>query len=81
MLPGTIEIQIEEREIAYQVKVINSYVYIDYQGYILENSSEKEKVPTIEGLSTQDEEFLNNKRVNNEDIHVGGKHEATIKIG
>lgn len=68
VLPGTIEIQIEEREIAYQVKVINSYVYIDYQGYILENSSEKENVPTIEGLSTQDEEFLNNKRVNNEDI-------------
>ena len=33
------------------VKVINSYVYLDYQGYILEVSSKEKKVPLIEGFS------------------------------
>ncbi len=67
-LPGTIEIEVEERKVAYQIKVIDSYVYTDYQGYILETANQKENVPIIEGLVTSNEELLNNKRVNNEDI-------------
>lgn len=67
-LPGTLEIDVEERIIAYQVKVINSYVYIDYKGYILEVSSQKEKVPLVEGFTTEQDTLLNGKRLLNDDI-------------
>ncbi len=46
-LPGTINIKVEERKIKYQINLINSYVYIDKNGYILENSAEKKQVPVI----------------------------------
>ena len=46
-LPGTVNIKVEEREAKYQVNLINSYVYIDKNGYILENASEKKNVPVI----------------------------------
>ena len=46
-LPGTIKIMVEERKINYQINLINSYVYIDKNGYILENSVEKKQVPVI----------------------------------
>ena len=69
-LPGTLEINVEERKIAYQVKVINSYVYLDYQGYILEVSSNKEKVPLIEGFTTNQDTLLNGKRLDNNDIKL-----------
>lgn len=69
-LPGTLELEVEERKIAYQVKVINSYVYIDYQGYILEVSSKKEKVPLIEGFTTEQDTLLNGKRLVNNDIKL-----------
>ena len=67
-LPGTIELDIEERKVAYQVKVINSYVYIDYKGYILEVSSKQEKVPLVEGFTTDQDTLLNGKRLINNDI-------------
>lgn len=69
-LPGTLELEVKEREIAYQVKVINSYVYIDYQGYILEVSSKKEKVPLVEGFTTEQDTLLNGKRLVNNDIKL-----------
>lgn len=69
-LPGTLELKVEEREIAYQVKIINSYVYLDYQGYILEISSKKEKVPLIEGFTTNQDTLLNGKRLDNNDIKL-----------
>ena len=46
-LPGTVNIKVEEREVKYQINLINSYVYIDKNGYILENASEKKNVPVI----------------------------------
>lgn len=67
-LPGTLQINVEERKIAYQVKVINSYVYIDYQGYILEVVSKAENVPIIEGFQTEQDTLLNGKRLSNKDI-------------
>lgn len=67
-LPNTLEITVKERTVAYQVKVINSYVYLDYQGYILEVSSTKGKVPIIEGLSTDTDTLLKGKRLSNDDI-------------
>ena len=68
IIPGTLEITIQEREVAYQIKVINSYVYIDYQGYILEVSSKDAKVPIIEGIKTKQDTLLNGKRLSNDDI-------------
>ena len=67
-LPGTLQINVEERKVAYQVKVINSYVYIDYQGYILEVASKAENVPIIEGFQTEQDTLLNGKRLIDKDI-------------
>ena len=68
ILPGTVQIVVKERTVAYQIKVIDSYVYIDYQGYILEESTKNDDVPIVEGLSTEQETLLNGKRVINKDI-------------
>ena len=68
-LPGTIELKVEEREIAYQIQLIDGYIYIDNQGYILENNSKKAKVPNLEGIATTQEELLNSKRLNSEDLN------------
>jgi len=67
-LPGTIEINVQERKVSYQIKVINSYVLIDYQGYILEVASKSAKVPIIEGFKTEQDILLNGKRLSNEDM-------------
>ena len=67
-LPGTLELNIDERKVAYQVKVINSYVYLDYQGYILEVSSKEKKVPLIEGFSTNQDTILKANRLSGADI-------------
>ena len=72
-LPGTLKINVKERVVAYQIKAINSYVYIDYQGYILETSSKDSGVPILEGLSTTQDTLLNGKRISNEDIEKIGK--------
>ena len=68
ILPGTVQIVVKERTVEYQIKVIDSYVYIDYQGYILEASTKNDDVPIVEGLSTEQETLLNGKRVINKDI-------------
>ena len=65
-LPNILELKIEERKIEYQIKVMESYVYIDYQGYILELSSEKAEVPIISGIQTDEQEFL---KINTDDIN------------
>ena len=67
-LPSTINIFIEERRVAYQIKVMESYVYIDSKGYILERSSVDANVPVIFGVNTTQNEFLNNKRMADTDI-------------
>ena len=68
LLPRTVEIDIQERKISYQIKVINSYVLIDYQGYILEVSSKDAKVPIIEGFKTEQNTLLNGKRISEKDL-------------
>ena len=67
-LPGTILISVEERTVKYQINLINSYVYIDKNGYILENSSEKKDVPVIVGLSIKEDEMMNEKRLKTADL-------------
>lgn len=67
-LPGTVIISVKERTVKYQINLINSYVYIDKNGYILENSSEKKDLPVIVGLSIKEDEMLNEKRLKTEDL-------------
>lgn len=68
VLPGTIKIDISERDIAYQIKVLESYAYIDKQGYILEIAKEEKNVPFIEGYDTKDEEILKSNRLDEKDL-------------
>ena len=67
-LPGTIKITIQEREMRYQINVINSYAYLDKNGYILENSTIKKDVPIIVGMEMSENDLINKKRLMNKDL-------------
>ena len=67
-LPGIVKLQIGERKIKYKINLINSYTYIDNNGYILENSTIEINVPTIIGFSISENEQINNTRLNIEDL-------------
>lgn len=58
-LPGTVEIEVEERTVKYQLQLINSYVYIDRLGYILGIEDSKADVPVITGLSITEDKMMN----------------------
>ena len=76
-LPDTVKITVEERKIKYQINLINSFAYIDKNGYILENSTVKKEVPVIAGLSITENELLNKERLDSEDLQ---KINKIIKI-
>lgn len=68
-LPGTIQIKVQERNIDYQLKLINGYIYINKQGYILEKAEkEVNNIILIEGYKTPEETLLNSKRVAQDDL-------------
>ena len=67
-LPGTIIISVKEREIKYQIKLLNSYAYIDKNGYILEVSTVKQEVPIIVGFNMNENELINKKMLEIEDL-------------
>ena len=73
-LPNKVQIQIEERKQEYNVEFLNGYAYINNQGYILQISEEK---PTIQGISTPDEQIVEGNRLNSEDLE---KLEVIIQI-
>lgn len=77
ILPGNVELTVKERTVEYQIKLIDGYIYIDKQGYILENSSQKANVPILEGITTSQEELLNSKRLNIDDLN---KLNTVLKI-
>lgn len=72
-LPDTVKIEVTEREVKYQVNLINSYVYIDKYGYILENSAEKKAVPTIVGLKITEDDLMKKSRLEGKDIETLNK--------
>lgn len=51
---GTVEIDVEERTPTYMIEKEENYFYINNQGYILEQNSEKLEAPTIEGFVTKE---------------------------
>lgn len=81
VFPNTVKIMVQEREIKYQINLINSYVYIDKNGYILENSSLKKEVPTIVGLKITENELINKRRLESEDLEKLGKINKIIESG
>lgn len=76
-LPNKVQIQIEERKQEYNVEFLNGYAYINNQGYILQISEKKQALPTIQGISTPDEQIVEGNRLNSEDLE---KLEVIIQI-
>ena len=67
-LPATINLKVTERQIEYQIKLISSYIYVDKQGNILENSEAKENTIILEGYATTEEQLINGKKLCDQDI-------------
>jgi len=67
-LPNIIELHITERTIDYQVNYLNSYVYLNNQGYILEINEEKKDVLIIDGLTSLSDNMVAGQRLSNEDL-------------
>lgn len=67
-LPNTLQINITERKVTYQVEYSNSYIYIDEQGYILEISEEKKDILLINGFSTIKNSIEPGQRLIEEDL-------------
>lgn len=76
-LPNTIEINIVERNINYMIQFSDTYVYLNNQGYMLEQTTEKANVPIIVGLSTDQNSVVIGSRLNTDDL---SKMNKIIKI-
>lgn len=76
-LPNVLQINVTEREVAYQAKYNDQFIYIDKQGYILEINEEKQDIIKIDGLSTIQEAINVGQRLNNEDLN---KLDTILKI-
>lgn len=75
-LPGTVEIEVEERTPEYSIQVLESYAYLSQQGYILEISEENKGLPIILGIKNP-EELNVGERLDDETLT---KLEDVIKI-
>ena len=78
-LPGTVIVQVQERKVRYKINLINSYTYIDSNGYILENSTINLNVPIIIGFSITENEQMNSERLNIEDLKKLNKIDKIIE--
>lgn len=67
-LPGTVEINIEEREKEFQIKNEEAYIYIDEQGYILEINQPAIELITLKGLDFQEYNIEELKRLPKEHL-------------
>ena len=77
VLPNKMQIIVKERPVKFMVKLLESYAYINSQGYILEITGQTKEVPLLEGLTTPEEEIIVGKRLNNEDL---SNLEVALKI-
>ena len=77
ILPDKISIDIEERKASFQIKVLDEYIYINNQGYILEISDKKLNLPIISGITSNDDNLLLGNRLVEEDLE---KLEEVLKI-
>ena len=71
LYPSRVEIEITERSKRFQIKTQSeNYIYIDEQGYILECTSEKLKLPVITGMEIIENEANNSKRLNDKNLDI-----------
>ena len=77
VLPNKMQITVQEREVKFMVKLLNNFAYINSQGYILDITEQTKEVPTLEGVSTPEEEIIVGKRLNTEDLK---SLEAVLRI-
>ena len=76
-IPDTIELEVQERNPEYCVQVLESYAYIDQQGYILEVSKENRGLTVLKGAKTSEEELTEGNRLIIDDLD---RLEDVIKI-
>lgn len=77
VLPNKMQITVQERKVKFMIKVLDSFAYINSQGYILEVTPQTREVPIIVGMSTPEEEMVAGQRLNNEDLN---SLEVTLSI-
>lgn len=77
VLPNKIQITVQERKVKFMLKLLESFAYINNQGYILEITPQTKEVPIIEGMTTPEEEMITGKRLNEEDLN---KLETALSI-
>lgn len=75
--PNKVKLEINERERNFNIEFLNGYVYINNQGYILEKSEQKLELPTIQGISTKEEQIVEGNRLEQEDLK---KLETVLQI-
>jgi len=75
--PNTIQLYIEERNVDYQVAYLNSYIYLNNQGYVLEINEGRKNVTEIDGLSSISDNINEGQRLSNEDL---SKLDTILKI-
>lgn len=76
-IPDVIELIVTERQPIYCIQILNSYAYIDKQGYILEVSEQNVGLPVLKGLKTDEQEIITGSRICEEDL---GKLSTLYKI-
>ena len=67
-LPDKIQIEVSEKQKAYQIQTGEGYAYIDNQGYVLEISNIKIDKPILQGTKTIIENIIPGNRLNQEDL-------------
>jgi len=76
-IPSILEINIKERQPTYMLEYVNSYAYINNQGYMLEISKQKIDRPILTGITTISEDINPGNRLVAEDLE---KLEDVLKI-
>lgn len=67
-LPDKIQIEIIEKQKAYQIQLDTGYAYIDNQGYILEIAEIKIDKPMLQGYTTAKDDIFPGNRLIEEDL-------------
>ena len=68
VLPNKLQLNIKEREEAYQIKYNDDYVLLDKQGYVLKISKEKKDIIELIGLDCIKEEIKECERLKDDDL-------------
>lgn len=76
-LPGTVVIDIKERNRDFSLKFLNGYAYINNQGYVLEIADNEIGATVIQGIQTSEENIVPGNRLDTEDLK---KLEVAIEI-